>query len=251
MRVHTPKVLVWTPLCLIIFMPCLCKAQILGFFPSTDSISLRGSCTPPALTCRVVNAADGVDTIEFSSAWGDPMYAGSPEGSRIGRCYFLVLDSTGANKYQVGVQRIGMGPSDYHRLTPDTTFYLMGRYDIRLLVSMGIAPTDSMQVRFRADATGGVERLTEKGPDEVVLMPNFPNPFNPSTTISYELRSASNVDLRVYDILGRDIITLVQGVELPGVHSVVFSPINISSGTMFCRLQAGLRIRSMRISLIR
>jgi hypothetical protein len=79
------------------------------------------------------------------------------------------------------------------------------------------------------------------------LEQNFPNPFNPTTIIRYELpgeevrgtASIYNVSLRVYNILGQPVATLVDGVESPGFKSVVFDGTPFSSGVYYYRLQAG------------
>ncbi|MCL5028038.1 MAG: T9SS type A sorting domain-containing protein [Bacteroidetes bacterium] len=82
------------------------------------------------------------------------------------------------------------------------------------------------------------------GTEEEVLLPtnfrlsqNYPNPFNPSTTIKYSLPKASYVTLKVYDLLGNEINTLVKGEKSAGVYSVAFDGHNLSSGTYFYRLQ--------------
>ena len=71
------------------------------------------------------------------------------------------------------------------------------------------------------------------------LKQNYPNPFNPSTTISYNLRTQSFVTLKVYDLLGREVTTLVNNVEEPGFKSVNFNATNLTSGVYYYCLQAG------------
>ena len=70
-------------------------------------------------------------------------------------------------------------------------------------------------------------------------MQNYPNPFNPTTVISYQLSEKSNVYLRVYDMLGREIKTLVDGVQQAGMHTITFDGSRLSSGVYFYRLTAG------------
>jgi hypothetical protein len=71
------------------------------------------------------------------------------------------------------------------------------------------------------------------------LYQNYPNPFNPSTVISYQLPVSSDVTLRVYDILGSEITTLVDEYKPVGMHNVEFTINNLqlSSGVYFCRLK--------------
>ncbi len=71
------------------------------------------------------------------------------------------------------------------------------------------------------------------------LNQNYPNPFNPSTTISYQLANQSYVTLKVFDISGKEVASLVNGVQLPGTKSVNFNANNLASGVYYYRLQAG------------
>ncbi len=76
-------------------------------------------------------------------------------------------------------------------------------------------------------------------PKEFTLMHNYPNPFNPTTTISYELAKEGYVSLKVYDALGREITILVNSNENAGTHSVNFNGAQLPSGIYFYRLTAG------------
>ncbi|MBT3960748.1 MAG: T9SS type A sorting domain-containing protein, partial [Candidatus Marinimicrobia bacterium] len=84
----------------------------------------------------------------------------------------------------------------------------------------------------------------ENIPDEFVLYSNYPNPFNPITHINYGLPEASNVHLIIYDILGREVSTLVNGVQDAGYKSIIWSGKNalgenVSAGVYFYLIQAG------------
>ena len=71
------------------------------------------------------------------------------------------------------------------------------------------------------------------------LEQNYPNPFNPSTTINFSIGQVTNVKLRVYNILGQQVMTLVDTRMTPGPHSVVFDAAKLASGVYFYRLDAG------------
>ena len=79
----------------------------------------------------------------------------------------------------------------------------------------------------------------------------YPNPFNPSTVISFELRDASFVSLIVYDIQGREVQLLVDGHRPMGYHEVIFDGTDLSSGMYFVRLQAGDFTQTRKMLLIK
>ena len=76
-------------------------------------------------------------------------------------------------------------------------------------------------------------------PAGFALEQNYPNPFNPVTTIGYQLPVRGHVTLRVYDLLGREVATLVDAVEGPGSRSVLWTATGVASGTYFYRLRVG------------
>ncbi|WP_457652458.1 T9SS type A sorting domain-containing protein [Rhodocaloribacter sp.] len=76
-------------------------------------------------------------------------------------------------------------------------------------------------------------------PEEVSLAQNYPNPFNPGTEIRCALPKASFVRLLVYDVMGREVVRLVEGIEEAGMHAVRFDAANLPSGLYVHRLEVG------------
>ena len=90
----------------------------------------------------------------------------------------------------------------------------------------------------------------------LALEQNFPNPFNPSTTINFSLPGVTPVDLRVYDALGRHIVTLVDESLAGGRHEAAWNGTNtagepVTSGVYFYRLRAGERLLTRRMLLLK
>jgi hypothetical protein len=81
--------------------------------------------------------------------------------------------------------------------------------------------------------TGVKDQSTDKGLEEFYLGQNYPNPFNPITSINYSVPKTSYISLVVYDVLGREIKTLVNEEKLPGSYSVQFNGSSLSSGIYF------------------
>ncbi len=98
-------------------------------------------------------------------------------------------------------------------------------------------------------ATGIGDRAVQ--PSGFALGQNYPNPFNPSTVISYSLPGTQRVKLIVYNELGQQVETLVDGVQGPGIKSVTFSAGNLASGVYLYTLTAGTLISSKRMLLVK
>jgi hypothetical protein len=81
--------------------------------------------------------------------------------------------------------------------------------------------------------------VEESTPQAFRLLQNYPNPFNPTTVVSYQLPAAAMVHLVVFDLLGREVATLVNETQPAGAHSVTFDARGLSSGSYICRLTAG------------
>lgn len=80
---------------------------------------------------------------------------------------------------------------------------------------------------------------------------NYPNPFNPATVITYTIASRGTVTLRVYDVIGNEISTLVNQIQEPGQYTVQFKPATLSSGIYIYRLQAGSAIITKKMTFLK
>jgi hypothetical protein len=84
-----------------------------------------------------------------------------------------------------------------------------------------------------------------------MLSQNYPNPFNPTTEISYSLDQSANVKLVVFDVTGREIATLVDGMQSSGSHKVVFGGANLSSGIYFYKIETGKKVLVKKMILVK
>ncbi|GAB1442400.1 hypothetical protein MASR2M39_12350 [Ignavibacteriales bacterium] len=83
------------------------------------------------------------------------------------------------------------------------------------------------------------------------LAQNYPNPFNPSTAIKYHLAESNLVTLKIYDVMGNEIATLVDEEMPAGAHSIEFNAENLSSGVYFYQLRSGGFVDMKKLSLIK
>jgi len=91
---------------------------------------------------------------------------------------------------------------------------------------------------YQTSGTVSVEAPGAQIPKEFALRQNYPNPFNPSTTIQYDLPKAAYVSLKIYDVLGRLVTTLVDGIQTANTYQVQWNASAISSGVYFYRIEA-------------
>jgi hypothetical protein len=102
-----------------------------------------------------------------------------------------------------------------------------------------------MFVRIEIPRTTGINNISSNTPGEYKLYQNYPNPFNPSANIRYQITNNIFVNLKVYDILGKEVATLVNEKQSPGTYEVTFDArlhgqgSSLSSGIYFYKLEAG------------
>ena len=107
---------------------------------------------------------------------------------------------------------------------------------------------------YRTEHADGVTSKVERNQAIQVtfrLLQNFPNPFNPTTVINYQLPVNGFVSLKVYDVLGREVKTLVNEHQTAGSRSITFNAAALPSGVYFYRLQAGSYNKTMKLLLLK
>jgi hypothetical protein len=100
--------------------------------------------------------------------------------------------------------------------------------------------------RFMALVKGEVGLPVEYG-----LAQNYPNPFNPATSIAYSVAGYVHTTLKVYNVLGQELVTLVHEVQEPGQYSVTWDASDVASGVYFYRLDAGDYSATRRMVLMK
>jgi len=88
-------------------------------------------------------------------------------------------------------------------------------------------------------------------PLDFALYPNYPNPFNPTTTIRYDVKETGPVSLKVFDLLGREVVTLVNGKMPAGSYTVIWDATGLPSGVYLCRMEAERFIETRKMVLVK
>jgi hypothetical protein len=180
------------------------------------------------------------------TADGGFILAGRTESFGAGQGDFYLL-KTNANGDSLWSRAFGGPAFDgayFVRQTTDSAFVLAGFTE-----SFGTGGRDFWLVKTRRDPVSAAEPF--------ILHPSsfslsvFPNPFNPSTAISYDLPMPAHVSLRVFDVLGREVAVLVNNLVEAGNHQVTFDGDGLATGVYLCRLQAGRYTESRKLLLVR
>ena len=152
-----------------------------------------------------------------------------------------VLDSGAITQGQMDVIKIANIDSD----TDDEVFYTMG-------YPRGSNVPNTMDVFLVDRVVTDVQRENDLVPANFYLDQNYPNPFNPSTQIKFGITEASNIDLRVYDVLGREVAVLANNEYLgAGSYNVKFDAANLASGIYIYKLTAGANTVSRKMQLLK
>ncbi|MHB8853117.1 MAG: T9SS type A sorting domain-containing protein [Ignavibacteriaceae bacterium] len=177
--------------------------------------------------------------------------------------YFIVFDSDSLKSNREVIYK--RAPGWYYR---DTTIYLSNSTgdDYEPIISFYHSDTTYIAVFWTHEENGTKDIWMAKAiyvpeigavnePPQVLsnytLEQNYPNPFNPVTTINYTIASKDFVTIKVYDVLGKEISTLVNEEELAGNYSVNFNASKLSSGVYFYRMQAGSFVETKKLILLK
>lgn len=96
-----------------------------------------------------------------------------------------------------------------------------------------------------------VSSVEETVPSTFTLEQNFPNPFNPTTTIAYSIPASAHIELTIYDLSGRNVATLVDATQSAGSYHVTFNAEGLASGVYIARLTAGARTAVRKLALLK
>jgi|WetSurMetagenome_2_1015567.scaffolds.fasta_scaffold09436_2 aminopeptidase N len=110
-------------------------------------------------------------------------------------------------------------------------------------------PDDDILIKFAT--TIGIKEISTVVPDKFELFQNYPNPFNPNTIIRFQIKDSRLVTLKIYDILGKEVATLINEKLKPGIYEATFYGGNLSSGIYFYQLKAENFIETKKLILLK
>ena len=121
----------------------------------------------------------------------------------------------------------------------DSPWYELAESEMKIISSKSSLPKISIESNF-------VEI-----PDEYELVGNYPNPFNPTTKISYQLPNKAQVTLKIYDLLGREVAILVNEEKQAGKYEVEFDASSLSSGVYLYRISINDFVKTMKMMVVK
>jgi hypothetical protein len=203
-------------------------------FPVVNSVWIAGSAQP--LQWPSGGWPDGDSTIAirlYDDGTNGDMYAGDMIFSR-DLTFAAYTPLTVKYKYGInwGDAANNEGGNDNEAGFAQDHTLEMSRY---LSSATAVDTFGTIRVTILADPTGIGDEVVDV-PLTFKLGQNYPNPFNPSTTINYSLAATSPVVLKVFDMLGREVESLVNGIQQSGTYTLSFSPKNLPSGIYYYRL---------------
>jgi hypothetical protein len=213
-----------------------------------DSLASRRHAAVAELGGRLMVSGDEFHSDLYIGGSSDNLAFGMQAFAWLGRTPSVKIDNTGGS--------LAVGTPDTISVTLDATHLVAGSYPARVVIKSNDPLSQSVSVPVSATVTGTPVATRLPLPRRTVLLQNVPNPFNPTTTIRFELSQPADVRLEIYSVRGERIRTLVSGARPAGSHAVVWDGRDrrgaaVASGVYFYRLEAGRFARTRKMVLLK
>lgn len=229
------------------------SAQLIQFYPAADTVFISAGCYPPEVRVSVVESPAKIDSVKiqmagFTSSWINP-----PNGKTIyfDELFFLVNDSLENLNYELWAVPRPAWDTLLIYIPFDSTFgFESVDFNFKLRVLRGDVRVDSLTQIMKVYRGIGVEAVANPLAG-FALTPAYPNPFNATTQIRFELQTPARVDLAIFNNQGQRVATLADGIFPSGKHSLTWNPASAASGVYLFRLQASDRVFYQKCVLVK
>lgn len=226
---------------------------LIGFYTAWHSGGMDGS------KYRIIKYTDDDQRLGIESSYTMSVY---PGGSSFvvfehihGNSFSLKVDAPEGIEHRLLAVYPDRTTKKLHEIESGEVYYFDGEYLYATLFSINRTwfHADPAPVKIYSGTSIPVsnEREQDELPESVSLSHNYPNPFNPSTSVTYKLDRSGPVEIAVYDLTGRIVETLVDAVQPAGSHEVRFDADGLPTGTYLYRLRAGTETLTRTMTLVR
>ena len=205
--------------------------------------------TSNKLQYLTVNLGSAMTVSQAVVKWNSTNYA---------KIYKIQTSPTGTTFTTVYTDNAGNGGDDICIFTATTAQYVRIEMSSNFKTYYQVKEFELYASAAKAEGIAAGKTVTATIPGEIVLQPNYPNPFsasgtfgNPATTISFALPERMRVTLKIFNVAGQEVATLVDGEQDGGVHQIVFEASRLTSGIYFAVLQAGETRQTRRLTLLK
>ncbi|MBU1936173.1 T9SS type A sorting domain-containing protein, partial [bacterium] len=184
-----------------------------------------------------------VDTLDVTLIWSSSSDPDSGDSITFYRVY-IALDS--AFSTELDSQNVSATELTWEGLVDGQTYW----WRVKAFDTQDMGTFSNQAWNFTSVASG-ISSDVVLLPTEFALHQNYPNPFNPTTTIRYDVKQTGLVSVKVFDILGREVTTLVSGTVSAGFHKVTWDAQGLPSGLYLCRMEAPGFERTRKLVLLK
>jgi hypothetical protein len=162
-------------------------------------------------------------------------YAGIEKAGELLNGTTFLAGKTDGNKLTIDGARIGDDGISKDGVILNVLFRQTGTGGSCMITDAKVRNSGNVPILVKFGNNSGLSDI----PKTFGLSQNYPNPFNPTTTIKYQLPTAVKVTIKIYDLLGKEVQTLVNGVQEAGYYNVDWKATNFASGIYFYKIEAG------------
>lgn len=229
----------------------LTTLPLTGFFPNSNNIRLSGGCVAPAITLSLDSSDSYTQTITMSTMWSGLMSIILPNQYDliINSGYYFVYDTT--TNYDISASLTTYeGQNDFPF---DTSYSVWDTSTVTLYLHENLTIIDSLSRTFEVFISGAVSPVKSSCISQFEI---FPNPANAQLTVEYNIDMSSQVDVHIYDILGRAVQHYSPGMQLPGSYSFKWDGTNsfgkiVDSGIYIIQLKGERWSESKKVMLLK
>jgi hypothetical protein len=234
-----------------LFFASISFGQTITFTPKADSINIVGGCIGAYIKYSLTTSQQ-FDTVKINAGSESSIfyYNNSAQRINLSSAKFIIDNSNNKYNYEIWLQ----SKSNVKMCLKKDSSYRIPyfQYYAKLIVRKDNSPIDSLSQYFHSDWGLGIEQNDANSiPDKFELMQNYPNPFNPSTKIKYSLSAPGYANIKIYNLMGQEIATLLNEEKSAGNYEVKFDGTKLPSGIYFYTLLTGNFVQTKKMVLIK